>query len=206
MPESHPAGCLDDHTLAALAEGSLAPAARQAAVVHLAGCERCRALFAGVARLVADPDVAREAGQLEQRGRRRLLRIAVPLAAAAALLLYLVPSVLIRRPVDGESHRAPTLTGASAPIPVSPIGTVGAVTTLRWNRVNGADHYRITLFDAQGVTLYEALPADTLLTLPDSVRLSPGARYYWKVEARINFDRWSASPLVEFTIGGEPPR
>lgn len=53
--------------------------------------------------------------------------------------------------------------------------------------------------------LYEAEVAGTTAAIPDSVRLVPGPRYLWKVEARIGFDRWSASELIEFSIGGVPP-
>ena len=48
--------------------------------------------------------------------------------------------------------------------------------------------------------------ADTVAALPDSIALVAGRTYVWLVEARIGFDRWSTSGLVEFSIGGGAPR
>ena len=73
---------------------------------------------------------------------------------------------------------------------------------LRWSAVPGADRYHVTLFDAGGRLVYEAQLADTAATLPDSVRLVAGQSYLWSVEARIGWDRWSSSPLTEFSVVG----
>jgi hypothetical protein len=82
------------------------------------------------------------------------------------------------------------------------VGEVAAAPLLRWAAVDGADRYRVTLFDAGGGVLYESELGDTLTALPDSVELTPGRRYLWKVEARTDFDRWVGSELVEFSIAG----
>src|SRR5436190_7126150 len=75
--------CLPDDTIAALADGSLAPAARAAVLPHVASCTRCRGALGAVARALADPAVARELSASPSR--RPFYRIAVPLAAAAVL-------------------------------------------------------------------------------------------------------------------------
>lgn len=192
--------CLDDDTMAALAEGALEPALRDAALPHLAACPRCRATVASVARVLRDASVARAALAVEPGAwRRRVYRIAaIALPAAAAVVLILASP---RIPEEGESiHRAPTITAAPAPAPASPVGVVSDVRTLRWAAVPSADRYRVTLFDTEGRVLHEAEVVGASAVLPDSVVLVPGARYLWKVEARTGFDRWTSSELVEFSI------
>jgi hypothetical protein len=193
--------CLDDNTVAALAEGSLDAAARAAAMVHLAGCPRCVTAVASVARALADPRVSREVAGAEGRGRHRFYRIALPMAAAAILIILALP----RRTGDsGAIHRAPTLTATAAPAPMSPVGVVAEPELLRWASVAGADRYRVTLFDAESRVLYEKELTDTVAAIPDSIRFSAGRPYLWKVEARTGWDRWVASSLVEFHVAGTP--
>ena len=192
--------CLNDDMVAALAEGSLDAAARAEAFPHLASCEWCRAAVASVAIALADPAVAREVRAAEGPARRRFYRWSVPAAAAAAVILLLSWPPATDEP--GPTHRAPTITAAPAPSPMSPVGAVAAAPVLRWAAVDGADRYRVTLFDGDGAVLYETELADTVAPVPGMVRLLPGRPYLWKVEARTDFDRWVGSKLVEFSIAG----
>ena len=189
------AGCLDDDTIAALAEGTLDDIGRAAAFRHLAECPRCRSIVASVAKLLGDPAVGREITAL-RGGRRRLLRLAISAAAAAIVLLVAMPS----RRADVPPHRAPTITAVSSPIPLSPAGIVAGADILRWSSVNGADRYRTTLFDDAGTVVYEIQTGDTVIALPSSIQLTPRRSYLWKVEARTGWGRWSASELVEFSV------
>jgi hypothetical protein len=200
-PAPRTPGCLDDDVIAALAEGSVEPAVRAAALPHLAECARCRAAMASVARALADPDVGREVAALEAGGHGRLWRatwIAVPLAAASVVLMLSWPP-----PRDADSrHRAPTITAAQAPVPVSPIGAVADARRLVWTTTVGADRYRVTLFDSAGSVAFETELGDTTTLVPDSVALAGGRRYLWKVEARTDLGRWTASDLVDFSVPG----
>jgi anti-sigma factor RsiW len=201
-----PAGpdCLDEETIAAVVDGALDPAARDRATRHLASCARCRRAVASVLRGLDDPAVSREIAALEHGRVRRLSRFALPLVAAAAVVLFLVWP---RTADDNLSrHRAPTITSAAAPVPLAPVAAVAEARVLRWSAVRGADRYHVTLFDAAGRVRYEAQLADTAATLPDSVNLTPGQSYLWNVEARIGWDRWSSSPLTEFSVVGVPHR
>jgi hypothetical protein len=200
--------CLDDETIAALAEGTRDAAIRTAAVAHLANCARCRAAVASVARAVADPSIAREITSLG-RSRRRVLAIGLPIAAAAVLLVIALPRASEKSSgislssccSNGSSaHRAPTITAVSSPALLAPVGIVAAAPTLRWSSVAGADRYRTTLFDHAGAVLYETQTTDTVIALPDSVRFSTDRSYLWKVEARTGWGRWSSSELIEFSI------
>jgi hypothetical protein len=188
--------CLDDHTIAALAEGTLDGPARVAALPHIASCARCRVAIASVSAALSEPSLAREIATTA-RARPRLPRIAVAALAAAVLLIVAVPR---RGNEDGPLHRSPGITAVASPVLVAPAGVVRDVGALRWATVGGADRYRATLFDGTGVVLYEIQTADTVVALPDSVRLAPGRSYLWKVEARTGWGRWSASELIVFTI------
>lgn len=201
-----PAGfdCLDEATIAAVVDGALDPAARSGATRHLASCARCRRAVASVLRGLDDPAVAREIAALDHGRVRRLARFALPAVAAAAVLLFLVWP---RAADDGSwRHRAPTITSAVAPVPLAPVAAVADARVLRWSAVPGADRYHVTLFDAGGRVRYETQRTDTAATLPDSVTLVPGQSYLWSVEARIGWDRWSSSPLTEFSVVSGPRR
>jgi hypothetical protein len=192
--------CLDDDAIAAFAEGSVDPAVRATALPHLAGCARCREAVASVARALTDPDVGREAAALETRGRGRLwrvTRIVVPLAAASVIVMLSWPPPRDR---DDSRHRAPTITAAQPPVPVSPVGAVADARRLVWTSTVGADRYRVTLFDSAGSVVFETQLGDTTTLVPDSVALASGRRYLWKVEARTDLGRWTASDLVDFSV------
>jgi hypothetical protein len=193
--------CLDDDTVAALAEGGLGTQARSAGLAHLATCGRCRRAVASVARALADPEVARGVREAEHAGRLRVRRFgwtALGAAAAAAALLIAWPP-----PADEPlpPHRALPITAAPAPVGLWPVGLVDEARGLRWTPVAGADRYRVTLFDADGSVRYEAELDHTEVALPDSVLPKPGETLWWEVDARLGFDRWASSDLIEFSVG-----
>ena len=193
--------CLDDNTIAIMASGDATGDDRAIGVKHMAMCAACRRRVASVARALADPAVAREIVAADQSTKRSRLRsrTLIPLAAAAAAVLLFVVSP--RRSDEGVvSHRAPTLTAGAVPTLIFPVGTVSRADTLRWAAVDGADRYRVTLFDAAGNVVHEAQLSETAAALPDAIQLAAGRPYLWKVEARTAFDRWSASDLVEFSL------
>lgn len=193
--------CPGDDVLAALAEGTLDLDDHDACIAHLADCGYCRAAVAAVARAMADPRVAREADAVERAGRPRHSRrglVAVAVAAAAVLLLAVLPTRLGDEAPD--VHRAPAITAAVAPEAVSPVGAVREARNFRWTSVAGADRYRLTLFDRDGSVRYETELTGTMVALPDSVRVAAGETLWWKVDARVGFDRWVASRLIEFSL------
>ena len=194
--------CLDDDTVAALAEGALGGVHRPAALAHVAECERCRRAVASVARALADPELATEIRVLEKgTPMRRFLPVALGVGTAAAVLLLLIPPSLedFRSP-----HRASPITAAPAPQAVSPVGPVSRADQLRWTSVAGADRYRVTLFDIDGSVVYSTELTETSATLPPSLILEAGRTYAWRVEARLGFDRWAGSELIEFSVVPRP--
>src|SRR5437667_12766016 len=111
--------CLDEHTVAALADGTLDAEMRSGALTHVATCALCRRAVASVAEALADGPITHEIEIVEGRRHRRgpVLRVAVPLAAAATVLLLLWSTV------DDRSawHRGPPPPRpATPPVPHSP--------------------------------------------------------------------------------------
>ncbi|MEP6572823.1 MAG: CHAT domain-containing tetratricopeptide repeat protein [Gemmatimonadota bacterium] len=152
--------------------------------------------------LVSDASIAEEIRALDpaivrRPARRRLMGLAGLAAAAAVVLLLVRPHPA----TDADGHRGgPTITAGIAPRPANPLGEVIDAHEFRWTSVDGADRYRITLFDATGKVLFQAQVSDTTATVPDSVSLLPDQSYLWKVEARTTWDRWTASELTEFRL------
>jgi hypothetical protein len=193
-------GCLGDDSLAALVEGNLDPPARAEAMMHLAQCEYCRSSVASLARVLGDPAVAAATLAVNRTSGRRFVRLAAPVAAAAAVLLI---AVLGRQGTVGRSsemHRAPAISAVDQPVAISPLGAGARPEWLRWGAVVGADRYRVTLFHADGHVLYVVELRDTAAALPDSIGLIPGGSYLWMVEARTGWDRWSPSRLFQFAV------
>ncbi|HET8635049.1 MAG TPA: CHAT domain-containing protein [Gemmatimonadales bacterium] len=199
LPDRLAGDCLDEVTISRFAaEGMRGPEAARAAD-HLASCASCRGNLVGLLELLSDPAVAAEVRRLEAvpgRPGRRVLAVAGAVAAVA-LLVLMVRSPAPERPLD---HRGPTLTAADAPALLLPDGDVAEASAFEWSSVIGADRYRLTLFRDDGRVLFEQETQDTTVALPDTVGLAPAVTYYWKVEARTGWDRWTASELIPFRI------
>ena len=189
-------GCLDEIALAELVDGRAERTSRERHIAHLASCGNCREQLASLAELLAQAPVSREVRRLAPAGRRRFAFAGLLAVAATAVLVFGWP----RFAVEPMPHRAPTITATTAPLPIFPIGAVASAASLQWARVAGADRYRVTLYDAAGVPLFEAQTPDTSAALPDSLALTRGRSYLWQVEARTGPDRWSSSEMAEFRL------
>jgi len=192
--------CLTDEQIAGLVDGRVDPSVRSAVVAHLSGCGVCRRAVSSVTRALGDRAIAAEVASL-QRGRGRWLLMALPLAAAVLLLVVWRPTT---PPVE-IAHRGEPAGTALVPAPTAPVGTVAAARSLTWHAVAGADRYRVTLYSATGHVEYETQVDDTVAALPEAVIVVPGHSYYWKVDARVGWDRWVGSDLAEFTLSDMRP-
>ena len=197
--------CLDADTVAALADGTLDAARRGRALGHVATCALCRRAVASVAEALADGPITHEVEIIEGRRRRlrgQLLKVVTPLAAAAALVLLLLPR--------HDNHplvstlRGPLKADTDAPAPIGPRATAARPDRFVWTAVAHAQRYRLRLYDAEGGVLWTDETSDTAAALPKSVKLSPRSRYFWKVEAQTESGRWSGSELVEFGVETSP--
>ncbi len=187
--------------------GRLGEAETEAFESHYLTCARCQnELRLAFAIREALPEV-REAGlpspakpEVSVIARRLKVSTAAALAAAAV-----VAGLLLVRPSRLDEESAPAQRDEATGVEVAPSlgapgGVVAAVETFQWSQVPAADLYRITVYDAEGTAVWEAETRDTLITPPDGTAFEPDARYIWQVAARVGFDRWVSSELVEFTI------
>ena len=197
--ERHPApgpDCLDDLGVAAAADGAATPQA----IEHLSRCAACRTEVAHLARLLGDGAVAGEVGRLEggNVAARRFLRAVAGVAAAAVLVLALLP--LLPGTDAGDGFRDEPPPESQAPVLAAPLTSADRLESLRWNGVEGASQYRVTVFDEEGGLVWASETADTFVSFPADTTLVPGTPYWWRVEARTDFDRWTASVLGTFTL------
>jgi predicted anti-sigma-YlaC factor YlaD len=187
--------CPDEFVIADFVDGHLTPQSRAPIVAHLLTCARCRALVKATSELATN-----EAGLTRQVTRRwRRWSLPVGLAAAAALLLLLLPRV---RDESTPGLREPTVTSTIAPVPITPTpgASVARVDSLVWSSVPKAERYRVRLYDGEGSVLWTVETTDTSAALPDSLRLQPRVAYFWRVEAQAEWLRWAASDLASFRI------
>ena len=182
---SHP----DPQQLAKYLDDGCTPLERAAIESHGAVCTECRADLIGSYKVLRSSPAAETRRQL----------YLVPLAAAAILLVLLLPRV---RPPGATLEREPGVGTALAPVAATPNGDVSALTELTWTRVPGADAYQPTVFDSAGTVLWTVVVTDTSVMVPASLREATARNYYWTVRARTGWDRWVASSLTRFRIMG----
>ena len=156
---------------------------------HLATCVECRDEVATLRPLVS-----------AQSSRGRLLRAGIALGtAAAAVVVFLVQPGPVSSP-EPSQHRDPPQGSQTVLVPVTPAGLGSRPVMLAWSPLDLAKRYRVFVFDGEGTILYRVEATDSVVPLPDSLRLSPGQPYFWKVEADTGLDRWVSSKLVEFSL------
>lgn len=185
---------LEAEEVAAYVDGAISGDRFAAIQTHLATCAECRDEVFDVSQIVRSAPRARSSTQPWAR------RALISMAAAAAVI------VLVAKPWAPRQETVPVHRGATqttvAPRALAPTGQVDGVTTFVWSSVPETESYHVRLFDSQGTVLWETRTADTVFKLPASVILRPGRSYFWKVVARIGFDRETASDLTEFATRG----
>jgi hypothetical protein len=174
---------------------------------HLRGCARCQAELASYREFVQPPDIPPGArvedaaramrsafGAELRRSHRRRLRWPYVAAAAAAIVLIglLGPWRAAEEDLGplraGEPAAASSLVGLDAAVTRADGGL-----EFRWQAVEGADHYRLHLFD---VDLREiGRPTTTTLTQLQVPAPSVAPRA-WQVEALRGGVRIASSELV----------
>jgi cytidine deaminase len=196
-------GCLDAAVVVAVVDGSLPSAERNAVVAHLAVCGHCRAELAEISSALRDPAIDAAIRPIRTTAAPMRARVAgLGLLAAAAAAIVIIAG---RRP---QQAIAPQLRDdalpAVAPVAVAPNGRIAGLTPFRWSTVAGADLYHVTVFTSDGTIAWEGETGDTTIAAPATAGLLRDVDYFWKVDARTEFDRWTASRMMEFhlTRGG----
>jgi len=151
---------LSEDQLVAFLGHELTGAARRNIELHLAHCAECRDEIVSVGEILRP----------SRKDHRISWRVLAPTAAAAAAITLLVAGPLTRGgSEDVTQHRDLAGEVSTIPTPVSPTGLVSGVEHLLWRTVDGADRYRVTVYDAGGAVLWKEATEDTVIALPDSV-------------------------------------
>ncbi len=184
------ADCLDELTVADFVDGHMDQEARAPVIAHPVTCAHCRSVIVETSRAVTEVRFAPT-----PRWRRWSLPLGAA-AAAAVLLLFLRPG----GHSDQGGLREPAIPHTTVPVPLAPRESVATADRFVWSGVPGVDRYRLRLYDGDGGVKWTTETADTAVARPDSVVLSPGVTYFWKVEAQTEWQRWVSSDLVGFRL------
>lgn len=171
---------------------------------HLLLCGRCQQeVWLGMAtkRELIAQDLTHRSPR--KRPARIAAGVGIALAAAAAVL-FVVSSERVEEAVRAPDHRAPVAL-PDRPFPVAPQGTVKEVSELRWKGLPAADRYRVTVVDSAGMGVWEGETTDTSLVIPGRISFIAGQPYFWKVDARVDWDRWEGSEFIEFRLSAAQP-
>lgn len=164
-------------------------AARLATLDHVMACPSCLTEFELLRSVTA-------------AARRRALRPVVAIALAASVVL-LVGGGLIVRSVGPREEVPDVLRGeAGEVVLVAPRGRLGAGSPARlvWRAVPNAWRYEVEVLEAGGSPVFSAATGDTLLVVPDSVRLEVERPYSWWVRARLRDGGELRSRPAEFSL------
>lgn len=172
---------MNEFELAAYVDRRLSPADRERVEGHLVDCPDCRR------------ELVEVRGMLRSAARpRRLLLVAGLLAAAAALVIIIRPAQL--EPLRGGGVAQGLVShGPTGEVRSSPV-------RFAWGGVPGVTTYRLTLAGTDGATIWSASVADTTASLPDSVTLRAGIRYFWVADALLDDGSTRSTGLHEFRL------
>jgi hypothetical protein len=174
---------LSSAQVAELLDERLGPGDRNEVVLHLSTCADCRHEIAELHGALSHVDVPRS----------RVRWLAAVLAAAGVVAIIAVPQVA---PYPGTSPGRPSTTRATESSPVqlaaqirvvepSDGGLVSRAAVFTWRGTGPDASYLLTVQDAAGTVIWTMPLADTSAVLPPSVKLAPGAHYFWSVDARL---------------------
>lgn len=219
--------CLSPALLAACQDGELCNRERAAAEAHLANCDRCLGQLAALSRAAAGHDreaavpdslIARAEALFTQPAQVTApirWHWAVPLAAAAALLLALNltlnpasdpspgPSGEPDRSLEPQTRLAdrellqPLLLAPAEGSLVLPLEQV-----FQWTTVPGALFYDVRLVTPDGDLLLRERVDDTRWLIPESLQLEPGEEYFVRVDAYLNDAKYLSSEHYLFRVAG----
>jgi hypothetical protein len=194
-------GHLTTSQVAAILDRRLRPEERGEAIAHLSSCLECRHELAEMEHAFAALGSAR-------RPTRRWTMVVAGIAAAvvvAALPVLLLP----RRASAPSPFVVATRTGgvpavdATAPIEViTPAEGAEAPPRreLVWHARGAGASYLVTVQDTSGAVLWSSSLVDTSATIPSSVGLVRGNRYYWSVDARLGDGVSAKTGAHEFRV------
>lgn len=180
---------LETGEVAAYLDHVLPPGERDRIEAHLADCAECRQEVIEVSRL------------RRTRARRSRWMIVGPAVAAAAVAV-----LVIARPADTPAPGPVLRDGGERPglmvalvTPAETAAVEGRSLTFTWRSAGAGVSYRLTLTDERGDVVWSVSLSDTIGRPPGHVRLRPGHRYSWYVDALLPDGRSVTSDVRQFT-------
>ncbi len=178
--------------LAAFLDRTLLDTEHALIVEHLEQCEVCRLEVA----------VAVDTLSTHNR-RRRALKWAVPMVAAAAIaMLLLMPATSVVIPGDpAPIERGERAEGIGAFSVVSPAEdeVLGAPPTFVWRSAGSGVTYALTVTDEVGDVVWSGQASDTVMVAPVSLTL-PSGSYFWIVDALLERGRKATTGVQRFQM------
>ncbi|MBI3004878.1 MAG: hypothetical protein HYY49_05615 [Ignavibacteriales bacterium] len=212
---------LTDADIVLLLRGGLGRKRFQSAKNHLADCTECTERLAFVDRL---PDFLREetpplksslfekAEDLVRPKRSNgswlsniLVRGRVVVAGLAAVVVV-VGVLLLTQEERTSRFRADTESQVSLMLMPLDGARVESRSSFYWSSVADAYAYRVEIFHAKGLSLWNTTLTDTSVSLPATVVFEPGSSYLWRVEALMPDTRIYRSEIQKFTYVQGGPR
>lgn len=180
---------LNPNQIAAYVDRGLSAEARDDIERHLDACDDCRVEVSQSAKL-ADTFTPTEAGQSRPHRKRRWLPIGISGAiAAAALLAFFVNPQRTQNAtvstVERERNSGEGRTTIKGILPAANAVTDAHGMVFRWHSSQAAI-YRFTLLTENGEPVFSLDTQDTSASAPDSIVLTSGKNYFWRVDGTEN--------------------
>lgn len=166
--------------------GCQAQSERAEVARHLDACAECRNELVEVGGIVADYQAVlpRPVAGLF---RRRLMPVAVVLAAGLAAIAVYRGRPRVEAPVLRAADSPGADEGVAAiEIVAPPDGASIADSVVLWWHSAGQHSYAVFFLSEDGRPLWTTKTMDTVVRLPSTVVLLPGATYFWRVDAMGN--------------------
>lgn len=183
---------LSPEEIAAYLGGQVTDARRGEMEAHLADCDACR----------SDLIQASELAEADGGQSRWILRLVPVLAAAILAAIIFLPSTPSSnlqeselRLREGGSEAISTITVVEPEFGET-VSTSGMV--FRWNAAGHEAFYELTLASMVGTVLWTASSSDTIVTLPETIRLQEGESYFWYVDALLPGAQTATTGIQEF--------
>ena len=217
VPSAPPAlrgACLDDDTAAQLVDGTLAGAAHDAAVTHLASCAACRQHIGALSALMREADEQPMSALLRAPVSKllpaRAARAPWYYALAASMVLAELAGLLLSNPQllpgrEGSEYREIRSSGSIADVPAMIAPADGtrvrrAELQFAWAPIENAMYYDVELLSGDGDVLWQARADTTDAAVPESLYLEPDKTLYAWVRAYLADGRTVKSRAVSFAI------
>jgi hypothetical protein len=182
------AGAIPLESILALVQGSGEESQRLATLDAVMSDEASRREFELLRALAANTQSARRAG------RPWRLPAVIATLAAAAVLVAIIPTVRRAHRVEAPE---PLRDGARNAVLLAPPteASVEQSRTFRWRAIPDARIYSIEILTAAGTPVFTTRVADTTLTLPPEVHVTPGVEHWWWIVTEFADGTQLRSPL-----------